>query len=333
MVSGFMEAVASDLEIDLTVHTDLRKNRFSYRELLENVLDQQERPDYIVFMCKEKVTHEMLTMIGEAGIKAFSFNTDVPEDEIGETGRPREYLDHWIGHVSPDNQSAGRVLAEELRQRFEKVRGSKAEMLVALTGSRDSSAAVHRDQGLARFLDEQPSISHQLLFTNWDQYGAAAKVEVLIDRYQGLDLVWSASDGMALGAISAAQAKGRKPGRDIMIGGFDWEDRALEAISEGQMEVSLGRHFMGGGLALLLIRDYHAGHDFADAGEVSMQYSFTIADRENLQGVRQVMARENWQEVDFRQFSKHYNDDRRGMPVTASGLLDEFMGELSPEFR
>lgn len=333
MVGGFMQAVAEDLEIDLTIHTDEKKNRYSYRELLEKVLAQPEKPDYIVFMLREKVTHDMLVMAGKAGVKVFTFNTDVPEGERLLTGQPREKLDHWIGHVSPDNRAAGSTLANELWQRYEQKTGNAPDMLVGLSGSRDSSAAMHRNEGLDDMLRGNPSIDNQVLFADWSEQEAATKVERLIDRYPTLDLIWSASDGMAMGAITATDAKGFRAGQDIMIGGIDWEQRALEEIDQGRLSLSLGGHFMGGGLALLLIHDYHAGYDFADQGSVSMRYSLTIADRENLAAIRQVLDPENWSATDFRRFSKRYNEALRPEPVTASGILDGFMGAVSPGFR
>ncbi len=333
MVGGFMQAVADDLEIDLTIYTDQDRNRFSYRDLLNKVLEQPDRPDYIVFMCKEKVTHDMLTRVGEAGIKVFTFNTSVPEEELAKTGQPREKLPHWIGHLSPDNRAAGATLATELFKRYQQKTGNQANMLVGLSGSRDSSAAIHRNEGLRNMLEGQGSIDHQLLFADWDQEEARLKVERLIARYPALDLIWNASDGMALGAIDAARATGRKPGEDLMVGGLDWEQRALDEIGEGRMALSLGRHFMGGGLALLLIHDYHTGYDFAGQGGVSMNYSLAIADRDNLGGVREVMDPANWDETDFRQFSKHYTEALRGDTATASELLDDFMGALSPGFQ
>lgn len=333
MVGDFMQAVASDLEMDFTIYTDWEKNRYSYRELLESVLAQPNKPDYIVFICREQVTHDMLTMIGEAGIRAFTFNTDVPESERTQTGQPREKMGHWIGHVSPDNRSAGFTLATELHRRYQQKTGIAPGMLIGLSGSRDSSSATHRNEGLDKMLRRHPSIDDQVVFANWNEQEASVKVERLIDRYPALDLVWSASDGMALGAITAAEAKGRKPGQDIMIGGIDWEQGALEEIEKGRLALSLGRHFMGGGLALLLIRDYQAGYDFADQGSVSMSYSFIIADRDNLAAIRQVMDPVKWSGIDFRRFSKHYNEARRPEPITASGILNSFMGVLSPGFR
>lgn len=328
-----MESIAKDLEIDLTIHTDNTINRYSYRDLLEDVLSQPDKPDYILFMLREKVTHDMLVMADTAGVKTFTFNTDVPTGEISQTGQPRERLEHWIGHLSPDNQSAGKFLANELHERYQEVNDRKPDMIIGLAGSRDSSASMDRKVGLEQMLKAYPSTGHQLVFANWSQRNANEKVDVLIDRYPSLDLVWSASDGMAMGAIAATESEGRTPGKDIIIGGFDWEQAALDAIAEGSLALSMGGHFMGGGLALLLVRDYHAGHDFADQGDVSLQYSFIVADQGNLDSVRQVMEPGNWESTDFRQFSQHYNEVRRATPVTASGLINEFMGALSPDFR
>ncbi|MDI9245313.1 ABC transporter substrate-binding protein [Marinobacter sp. CHS3-4] len=333
MTGGFMQAVAEDLDVNLTIYTDISENRFSYRDLLKKVLQSGELPDYVLLMCKEKVTYDMLEMIGEAGVKAFTFNTDVPDDELRLTGMPREKMAHWIGHLSPDNHSAGLNLADRLYERFKDEHGTSPSKMVGLSGSRDSSASIDRNRGFNAMLAVHPSLEGQLLFANWSETEAVAKTIRLFERYPELDLIWSASDGMALGAITAAEQKGRVPGEDVLIGGVDWETRALDEIENGRLELSLGRHFMGGGLALLLIRDYHSGYDFNREPPATLSYQFVEANRDNLESIRNILDRAQWAQTDFRKFSRQFNEALRGSPVSASGILDDFMSAMSPGIR
>jgi len=331
MVTGFAQAVAEDLDIDLTVHTDSSKNRFSYRQLLSGVLEQPDRPDYVMFMAKEMVTRDMLAMAGEAGVGVFTFNTDIPEDESEAVGLPRQHMPHWIGHIAPDNRSAGTQLAnfllEEARDRSHDP-GKDRWNLLALSGTRDSSAAKDRDLGLEDALQNKALRLNQLVYANWSEAEAYDKTRRLLRRHQDSDIVWSASDGMALGAIDAVLASGRIPGIDVFVGGMDWEVEALDAIRDGTLSASLGRHFMGGGIALLLLHDYHAGHDFDPGGSKSLTYRFELVTSDNFAQVERALSPETWQSADFRRLSRVYNPDIRDTRLTANDLMDRFMDAL-----
>ncbi|HET8849137.1 MAG TPA: sugar ABC transporter substrate-binding protein, partial [Marinobacter sp.] len=116
MVSGFMEAVADDLDVPLEVEFDRTRHRFSYLELAEQVFSRSELPDYLLIMCKEGVTTQILRRADALGIRVFTFNTDIPPATRDAVGLPRETLPNWIGHMSPDNRGAGQTLARLLAQ-------------------------------------------------------------------------------------------------------------------------------------------------------------------------------------------------------------------------
>lgn len=103
LVAGFMEAVAEDLEVDLEVQYDPESHRYSYLRMAKDVLSREEKPDYLLFMCKENVTEPMLRLADGAGVKTFTFNTDVPDAARASIGMPRTVLPSWLGHLSPDN--------------------------------------------------------------------------------------------------------------------------------------------------------------------------------------------------------------------------------------
>jgi ABC-type sugar transport system substrate-binding protein len=80
-----------------------------------------------------------------------------------------------------------------------------------------------------------------------------ASVRTLLATEPQTTVLWCFNDSMALGAASAAVAAGRRPGKDLLIGGVDLLDRALSAIIDGTMHVSLGGHVVDGVRALLLL--------------------------------------------------------------------------------
>lgn len=337
MTAGFMEEVAADLDMDLEVRFDHDRHRFSYQQLAERVLNRKQRPDYLVFMAKENVTEPMLTLAHEAGVKTFTFNTEIPQAAQATLGLPRETLANWIGHVVPDNVQSGQVLAEILAGQARQL--SKAEhraptRMIALSGTLDSSAAKDRNLGLEKVADGEQIKLMQLIYADWSRQQAEEKTRVLLSRYSGITAIWSASDGMAMGAIDAIRQTGRASGQDIVVGGMDWEPQALAAVRRGELAVSLGRHFMGGGLVLLLLHDYHKGYDFASASASSsaaLKYQLQPATPSNLDRVERVMRPESWRRVDFRAFSRVHNPDLDGQAFSANQVMDGFMAALAAD--
>lgn len=332
LVAGFMEAVAEDLEVDLEIQYDRESDRYSYLRMAKDLLSREEKPDYLLFMCKENVSESMLRLADGAGVKTFTFNTDVPDAARASIGMPRTVLSGWLGHLSPDNIAAGRALVTLLGKQAEQLglASGPSIPMVALSGTRDSSAAKDRDRGLLAAAVQQRSELLQLVYANWSRELAREKTEILLKRYPNTVSIWSASDGMALGAMEAARNAGRVPGKDLLVGSVDWEPEALEKIRQGDLLVSMGRHFMGGGLALLLLHDYHHGRDFGDMSpDYVFRYELEPATRDNIDQVQRIMDPENWSAVDFRQFSRVGQMGTAKSVPGPDALLDAMTGALA----
>jgi len=332
LVAGFMEAVAEDLEVDLEVQYDRESHRFSYLRMAKDVLSREDKPDYLLFMCKEHVTESMLRLADGAGVKTFTFNTDVPDAARASIGMPRSVLSGWLGHLSPDNIAAGRSLVTLLGKQAEQLglASGPSIPMVALSGTLDSSATKDRNGGLLAAAVQQRSELMQLVYANWSGTLAREKTEVLLKRYPNTVSIWSASDGMAMGAIEAARNAGRTPGKDLLVGGVDWEPEALESIRQGELLVSLGRHFMGGGLALLLLHDYHHGQDFGDMSpDYVFRYKLEPATRENVERVQRIMDSKNWSAIDFRRFSRIGETETGKTVPDSDAVLDAISGALA----
>lgn len=333
LVAGFMEEVATDLDLDLEVQFDRDRHRFSYQQMARNVLEREDRPDYLVFMCKENVTEPMLTMAEKAGVKVFTFNTEVPTEARETLGLPRETLQNWIGHLVPDNVASGRQMAAMLTEQAAQMgltEGDAPPPIIALSGTLDSSAAKDRNLGLMQAAQDHQVDLRQLIYANWSRDLAEEKTRVLMKRYPDIVAVWSASDGMAAGAIAAAKQAGRVPGKDVLIGGFDWEPEALQAIRSGELAVSFGRHFMGGGLVLMLLHEYHAGMDFTPVTPAAtLKYGFEPVTKANIDRIARVMDPANWRRVDFRQLSRVHNPDLAGDAPSVEQRMDEFLSALA----
>lgn len=332
LVSEFMTEVASDLDLNLEVLFDHESHRYSYLRIAEDVLGRENKPDYLVFMFKEQVSTRILTYASEMGVKVFTIDTGVPAATKASVGGPRETLPNWIGHLAPDNAGAGRTLTtilEQQAQRLGLTGPGQPLQLVALSGTLDSSAAKDRQQGLVDAVSANRSNLLQLVDAEWSLDLAKKKTLVLLQRYPQVAAIWSASDGMALGAIDALKQAGKRPGEDVLVGGVDWEPRALQAIRNGELAVSLGRHFMGGGLALLLLHDYHHGFDFSDdKSSPILSYQLKPATIDNVDMVEKILDQELWRNVDFRSFSRVTDVGEPDIPQSADELMDGFTSAL-----
>lgn len=85
---------------------------------------------------------------------------------------------------------------------------------------------------------------------------------------------------------------------------------------------------MGGGLLLLLLNDYHRGHDFVLNTPV-LSYQLEPATRANIARVERILDPLNWQRVDFNQFSMAASSERSAGGRSANELMDAITGALA----
>jgi ABC-type sugar transport system substrate-binding protein len=64
-------------------------------------------------------------------------------------------------------------------------------------------------------------------------------METLLRAHPDVDAVYAHNDEMAIGAIAALKAAGRKPGQDVTVVSIDGERAALEAIVDGELGASV----------------------------------------------------------------------------------------------
>ena len=115
---------------------------------------------------------------------------------------------------------------------------------------------------------------------------------------------------------------GRRLGQDIFIGGINWDRPALEEVREGSLEVSVGGHFMTGGWALILLHDYHHGIDFIAEGVALQRQIFEVLSRDNIDTFWAEFGERDWSKVNFRSFSKVYNQHLQQYNFSAEALFE-----------
>jgi ABC-type sugar transport system substrate-binding protein len=310
MVTTFMQAAAHDLDIELTVLYS-QENRLESLELAREALASPNKPDYLAFHFQAQIGAPILQAAENAKVHSFVFNSNIPEADMLDIGKPRDKYKYWLGHMFPDDENAGYILSSVLA--LEAIRkgklGDDAKVhIVGLTGDSDNMASIERKRGVERFVAQRPDIQlHQIVNASWDAKKAQYATNILLSRYPQTTVVWAASDEMAFGAMRAIKQHGLRPGFDIFTGGIDWTPGAMKAIRSGEMVATLGGHFMEGGWVMVLLHDHYHALDFKNSIGTIIPSKMHKVTSENIQPFIDTYNSERWGQIDFKSFSKKYN--------------------------
>ena len=109
--------------------------------------------------------------------------------------------------------------------------------IVELTGTAGSSVARDRSEGFKQAIQGQADMKIIASQTGDFSRVQGQKVMENIIQSKGAEItaVYAHNDEMALGAIQALKAAGRKPGQDVILISIDGEKAALEAILRGEL--------------------------------------------------------------------------------------------------
>lgn len=113
--------------------------------------------------------------------------------------------------------------------------------VVELTGTAGSSVARDRAQGFRNKIGAHSRI--QIIATQDGDFSRATAQRVMENIIQSMGAritaIYAHNDEMAIGAIQALRAAGRRPGQDVLIVSIDGSRDALRAIIEGTMNISV----------------------------------------------------------------------------------------------
>ena len=320
----FSQAVASSLNVNLCTHyfEDGERNRYFYAEALEKIFkDRNTQPDIIIGMFWLSGESNLLDLIEQRQIPFISFNSSLSAKDFVRLGYPGERYKYWLAHMSPDDVLAGHQLAEMLTSELSP---KKSPVMFGFSGDRISAAGYNRVLGLQAAASKLKDLElRQTVYTNWYDEDAKAKALTLFERHKTSDinLVWSASDLIAQGVINAIEERGLNAGNDILVGGMDWSIESRRLIGEGKMLLSLGGHFIEGGLATILAYDYLQGHDFRTELGSRLKTQMRPMTQSNIKRLLPYIQRDKWTKLDFRGLSKHYNPQLKHYDFSLETLL------------
>jgi ribose transport system substrate-binding protein len=162
----------------------------------------------------------------QAGIPVFLIDREA-------AGKPGEDYVTFIGsNFVEEGQRAGEWLVKQTN--------GKAG-IVELTGTPGSSVANDRSQGFKNGIKDHADM--KIIASQTGDFTRALAQKTMENIIQSLGkqitAVYAHNDEMALGAIQALQAAGMNPGKDVIIISVDGEKAALQAISQGTMNISV----------------------------------------------------------------------------------------------
>jgi ribose transport system substrate-binding protein len=116
-----------------------------------------------------------------------------------------------------------------------KATGGKA-IILELEGSTGSSPANDRKKGFDAVIAKYPDMKIVASQSgNFNRDEGRKTAEAMLQAHPEATVLYAHNDEMAIGAISAIEAAGKKPGKDILIVSIDGEKDGLQAIIDGKM--------------------------------------------------------------------------------------------------
>ena len=168
----------------------------------------------------------------KAGIPVIACSADVTSN-VGQV---------WVGS---ENENGGEIEAQYIVERL-KGNGS----IAILRGPLGHFAEQERFAGYAKVLKANPGI--KVVFdqtANWQRDQAMSLVENLLTSGTQIDAILCQNDGMALGALEAVKAAGKKG--SIIVAGIDAIKDALDSIKAGELDATCFQDAIGQGKGAL----------------------------------------------------------------------------------
>ena len=317
----FAQAAANDLGITLQVYDANNQSKTMLRQVTEAC---EKGVDGILFMNYEQVGEKILTIAEHYKIPSILYNTEFISSDMP----PRTTYQFWKGSITPDDKKAGALLAEQLLLKAEVQKLENIHMLV-INGNMKELSAQYRNQGLYQFIKHHPKVlvvSEADTGINWSRNEAKRQFKAHYQQHPNINMIWAASDELALGARDA-MAELSLPMDSIIVGGIDWLPEALHIIKGQAPYISVGGHFTEAAWGLILLTDYLNGNDFA-AESTQFHSQMYAINHQNI-NMFNSFINDNWQRIDFNALSKT-RENGKFYNFSIKHLLDTYYQSTKP---
>ena len=161
----------------------------------------------------------------------------------------------YVTFIGSDFIDQGRRAAEWLV----KATGGKGK-IIELEGTTGSSPANDRKKGFDDVIAKNPGM--QIVASQSGDFArdkGRQVMETLLQAHPDATAVYAHNDEMAMGAISALEAAGKAPGKDITLVSIDGTRDALQAIVDGKLGITVQSSPFFGPIACKTMQRYAAG--------------------------------------------------------------------------
>ena len=158
--------------------------------------------------------------------------------------------------VASDNVIGGEMAANYIVEQL----GEKAKV-VQLEGIPGASATRERGEGFDNIAKDKLEVVDSQA-ADFDRAKGLTVMENMLQSNADIKAVFAQNDEMALGALEALKAAGKK---DVLVIGFDGNDDALKSVKAGELSGTIAQQPTEmGKLALQAAYDYFAGKEVKD---------------------------------------------------------------------
>jgi ribose transport system substrate-binding protein len=139
-----------------------------------------------------------------------------------------------IPFVGPDNRKGARAVGERLARRLE-----KGDKVAILEGVPNAFNGVERKLGFEEAMQQAGLVVAASQSASWETAKASQVAAALLTEIPDLKAFLCANDSMALGAVAALKAAGR---RDVLVVGFDNITAVRELVKDGRILATADQH-------------------------------------------------------------------------------------------
>jgi ABC-type sugar transport system substrate-binding protein len=313
-----MRAAAVQFDITLEV-VDCRGSATRMVDVGRALVQSPGRPDYVILPDYLGAAQDLLPALDEAGVRVLVVAEGFSGSARATLGKPRGKHRGWLGEILPDDAEAGYRLARALVEAARSRRGRDAKVHVGILSGDQSSAGLARFRGWARLKNEAPDVEQSSFqYAAWERDKAKSAATLMLRSQPEIGVIWAANDAMALGALEAVRDAGRVPGKDVFLGGIDFDHEALTAVADESLTVSIGGHFLDGARAIVLVHDHHHGRDFEPW---SLRSPLVSATPVNAGRYRRFVENRAWRTLDFTPFSVARNPRRKPLDFSLDSIV------------
>ena len=294
LVNSFSQTVASSLGIKIKAYY-VDSNHLEMIEQVEQVSSSIDKPDAIAFINYKRNDKKILKITSFYNIPTFVFNSKLTETDT--------HYNSLVSVVSPDDQKAGFDLANYL---FDNARQyNKKLFVVGIEGDPVSSASILRKKGLIQAAKKNKDVVlQQVVAGDWSTEIAKLQTPVLLARYPQTNVIWTASDSMAI-AVSDIIENNKK---HIVTGGIDWSKEGIQAIKKNKFIATYGNQFMELGWVGVLFYDLLFSDPKIEIPK-KVNLPMQLYDKINSGEMSLYTDKKCWKKTDFRKYSKALNPE------------------------